>query len=179
MNISGNIMYILNDVSLWQTYTNKSYKAKVQKADKNRIYNVEGRAGIVYNVFEDSYAEVNENGLIVTGVAGEMWPIGESALKKYNVTPEQLDYEPLEVDTVETGAVFFGVLIPKNIEFTLETDYGVKVVLKGNRPDIEHGEGDYVLVASKQENGKYVPDFTDSGRIVNGTIFDKLYKKFD
>ena len=178
MNISENIRYILDDNDLWQTFTNKSYRAKVQKADKNRVYNAEGKPGVVYNIFEDSYAEVNENGLIVTGVAGEMWPIGEGALKKYHVTLEQLSYEPLEVDTVETGAVFCGVRIPKDVEFTLETDYGVKVTLKGNRRDIEHGEGDYVLVSAKLENGRYIPDFTDSGRIVNGTVFDKLYKEY-
>ena len=81
MNISKNIQYILDDNSLWSLYTNKSYRAKIQKADKTKTYNVEGKPGIVYNVFEDSYAEVNEGGLVVTGVAGEMWPIGESALK--------------------------------------------------------------------------------------------------
>lgn len=176
MNISENIKYIFENNSMWSPYTNKSYKARIQKADKNRIYNVPGRPGIVYNVYEDSYAEVNEDGLVVTGVADEMWPIGESALKKYNVTPERLGYEPIEVDTVETGTVFCGIQIPVDKEFTLETDYGFKIVLKGNRQGIEHGKGDYVLVAAKYENGAYVPDFADSGRIVNGSIFDKLYK---
>ena len=177
MNISKNVMYIMNDVNLWKNYTNRSYKVKVQKADKNKIYNVAGQPGIVYNIFEDSYAKVNENGLVVTGVAGEMWPIGEKALKKYNVTLEQLNYEPLEVETVQTGIVFCGVLIPKETVFTLEANYGEKVILKGNSPAIEHGEGDYILVAAKLENGRYIPDFTDSGRVVNGTIFEKLYKK--
>ena len=102
MNISKNVMYIMNDVNLWKNYTNRSYKVKVQKADKNKIYNVAGQPGIVYNIFEDSYAKVNENGLVVTGVAGEMWPIGEKALKKYNVTLEQLNYEPLEVETADS-----------------------------------------------------------------------------
>lgn len=177
MNISENVKYIANDISLWRTYTNRRYKVKVQKADKNKIYNVAGQTGIVYNIFEDSYAKVNENGLVVTGVAGEMWPIGEKALKKYNVSLEQLSYEPIEVETIETGIVFCGVPIPKEVVFTLEANYGEKVILKGNRPDIEHGGGDYILVAAKLENGKYIPDFTDSGRVVNGTIFDKLYKE--
>lgn len=176
MNISKNIRYILTDNNLWSPYTNKSYRAKIQKADKTRIYNAEGKPGFVYNVFEDSYAEVNEDGLIVTGVAGEMWPIGESSLKKYNVSIDQLSFEPIEVDTVETGDVFCGVQIPVKTEFTLETDYGIKVMLKGNRPGIEHGNGDIVLVSARTENGRYIPDFSDSGRIVNGAIFDKLYK---
>ena len=178
MNISRNVTYILNDNSLWSLYTNRSYKAKIQKADKNAIYNVAGKPGVVYNVFEDSYAEVNEDGIVVTGIAGEMWPIGESALKKYNVSVDQLSFDPIEVDTVETGAVFCGVQIPVETEFTLETDYGKKVMLKGNRPEIEHGKGDFILVSAKTENGRFVPDFSDSGRIVNGTIFDKLYKAY-
>ena len=176
MNISKNIQYILADNSLWSLYTNKSYKAKIQKADKTKTYNVERKPGIVYNVFEDSYAEVDEGGLVVTGVAGEMWPIGESALKKYNVSIDQLSFEPIEVNTVETGDVFCGVQITVETEFTLETDYGIKVILKGNRPEIEHGNGDFILVSAKLKNGMYVPDFSDSGRVVNGIIFDKLYK---
>ena len=39
MNISKNVKYIANDISLWRTYTNRRYKVKVQKADKNKIYN--------------------------------------------------------------------------------------------------------------------------------------------
>ena len=57
-----------------------------------------------------------------------------------------------------------------------ETDYGEKALLRGNRPEIPHAGGDYVLVFAKKQNGIYSPDFTDSGRIVNGTIFKVLYK---
>ncbi len=49
-------------------------------------------------------------------------------------------------------------------------------ILHGNRPTLDHGEGDYILVAAKQVDGTYLPDFSDSGRIVNGTIFDTLYQ---
>lgn len=49
--------------------------------------------------------------------------------------------------------------------------------MKGNRPGIDHGDGDYVLVAAKPEDNKCVPDFNDGVRIVNGTVFAKLYKK--
>ena len=178
MNVSKSIQYILTDNCIWSLYINKSYKAKIQKGNKAKTYNVEGKPGIVYNIFEDSYAEVNEEVLVVTGVSGEMWPIGESAIKKYNVSVDELSFEPIEVDTVETGIVFCGVQIPVETEFTLETDYGIKVILKGNRPEIEHGKGDFVIVSAKKEKDRYVPDFSESGRIVNGAIFDKLYKKY-
>lgn len=178
MNVSENIKTILQNSTSWKLYRNKSYKAKIQKADKNMVYNVEGRPGIVYNFLEDSYAEVNEHGLVVTGVAGEMWPIGEKALEKYQLTDGQPGFEPIEVQTVETDAVYCGVRIPKEIAFFLETDYGVRTMLRGNRLGIDHGDGDYVLVFAKKEKGRYLPDFSDSGRIVNGSIFDLLYQEF-
>ena len=178
MKISENIQYIISSKNIWFLYTNKSYRAIIQKADKNKVYNVAGKPGIVYNFFEDSYAKVTDYGFVVTGILGEMWPIDRSTINKFNVSIDQLSLEPVEVDTIETGTVFCGVQIPVETEFTLEADYGEKVVLKGNHPKIEHGNGDFVLVAAKLEDGKYVPDFSDSGRIVNGTIFEKLYKAF-
>lgn len=60
----------------------------------------------------------------------------------------------------------------------LQRNYGEKSVLYGNRLGIEHGVGDYILVKTKLVNGLHHPDFNDSGRIINGTIFHKLYKPF-
>lgn len=95
------------------------------------------------------------------------------------VSPENITAEPLEVDTVELDTVYSAVMIPVDTQFTLEVDYGERAVLRGNRPGIAHGAGDYVLVTAKKVNGVYIPDLDDSGRIVNGAIFYKLYKNFD
>lgn len=176
MNISEEIKYILDENTVWSLYKNKSYKAKIQKADKIRVYNVPDRPGVVYNHLEDSYAEVTEGGFVVTGIAGEMWPIGEGSLKKYGVTADELSFEPKEVNTIETDDVFCGVMIPKGTKFELETDYGQKVILNGNRTGIDHGKGDYIIIEAKHENGRYYPDFSKSGRIVNGAVFDKIYR---
>lgn len=178
MNISKNIEWILDNPD-WKLVTNKSYQASIQKANPDKIYNVAGQTGVVYNFLEDTYEKINpnENGYIVTGIAGEMWPIPKkAALQKYDITENAITDEPQPVMTKETGTVFTAVQIPANEEFTLEVDYGQKAILKGNRPGIDHGSGDYVLIATKYINGIYVPDFEDSGRIVNGSIFNILYK---
>lgn len=177
--ISNNIKWITDVPQKWALFTNRSYNAMIQKSDPEKIYNVPEKKGVVYNFFEDAYEKVGSTGYVVTGVAGEMWPIGEKALKKYNIAPEAITSEPQTVTTVETDTVYAGIRIPLDTEFTLEVDYGEKSVLKGNRPDIEHGNGDWVIVIAKSENGFYVPDFNDSGRIVNGSIFDTIYKPFN
>ncbi|HAE52950.1 MAG TPA: hypothetical protein DCG30_06830 [Ruminococcus sp.] len=179
MNISKNIEYILGNDVKWELFTNKSYQAQIQKANPEKIYNVPDKNGVVYNCLEDSFEKVPDTGYIVTGAASEMWCIPEKALAKYKIEKENITGEPQPVMTVETGAVLAGVKIPVATKFTLEVDYGEKAVLKGNREGIEHGEGDYVLVCTKLENGQYVPDFEDSGRIVNGAVFDILYKKYE
>ena len=177
MVISDNIRYI-ESASEWKLFVNRSYRAKIQKGSASQVYNVPERAGVVYNILEDSYEPVRDGCYIVTGAAGEMWPIPAAALRKYRIAPEDITAEPQEVDTVPTDSVFAGIQIPADVRFTLEVDYGEKCVLKGNRDGIGHGEGDWVLVAVKEENGKLVPDFTDAGRIVNGEIFEILYQSY-
>ena len=178
MNISKNIRWIISTPTLWRFYTNRSYQAKIQTADSQRVYNVADKPGVVYNCLEDAYEKVGDSGYVVTGLVGEMWPIGEKAVKKYNVDPKNITAEPMEVDTVELDTVYAAIMIPSDTMFTLEVDYGEKAVLRGNRFGIDHGDGDYVLVAAKLVNGIYIPDFDDSGRIINGAIFEKLYQEF-
>ena len=62
MNISVNIQWITEDSADWKLYTNRSYRAKVQKADPHQVYNVAGKPGVVYNFFEDSYEKVGDSG---------------------------------------------------------------------------------------------------------------------
>ncbi|MBR4320564.1 MAG: hypothetical protein IKP69_11070 [Oscillospiraceae bacterium] len=178
MNISKNIQWITDNSAQWKFYTNKSYRAKIQRADSQQVYNVADKPGVVYNCLEDAYEKVGNTGYVITGIAGEMWPIGENAVKKYNVNPDNITAEAMEVDTVELDTVYAAIRIPADTRFTLEVNYGEKAVLQGNRSDIEHGEGDYVLVTAKLTDGVYLPDFDDSGRIINGVIFDKLYKLY-
>lgn len=176
MNISENVKWITTPSADWKAYRNRSYKAKIQLADPDRIYNVPDKKGLVYNFLEDSYEKVSSNGFVVTGVIGEIWPVSKKAIAKYDISPECITSEPTEVDTVELDTVYAAIPIPAEIQFTLEVDYGEKAVLKGNRSGIDHGSGDYILAAARLINGKFLPDFNDSGRIVNGAIFDMLYR---
>ena len=159
-------------------YRNRSYQARIQKADPGREYNVKGRCGVVYNFLEDAYEEVDGTGYVVTGLLGEMWPVGRGAVKKYGIAPEDITFEPVTVYTAELDTVYAAIMIPAGTEFTLEVNYGRKALLCGNRKGISHGEGDYVVTAAVLSGGIYRPDFEDSGRIVNGSIFERLYKPF-
>ena len=179
MNISENIEFIKENTDDWLFFRNRSYTAKIQRADKEREYNVPGKKGIVYNFFEDAYEPVTEDGFVITGAAGEMWCVGRSALPKYLIAEKDITFEPQQVQTVETDMIYAGIRIPEDKAFTVETDYGEKVMLQGNRPGISHGGGDWVLTAAVEENGRLRPDFSDSGRIVNGTVFDILYQPYE
>ena len=179
MNISKNIQWITSVPEQWNLYRNRSYQVKLQKADVSHIYHEGGEPGVVYNYLERSYEKVNENGYVVTGLMQEMWPIGPGALKKYDIDPDAITNEPQLVSTRETDTVYAAIRIPEEIGFALETDYGEKAWLKGNAQDVPHDGGDFVLVCARLENGRYVPDFEDGGRIVNGHVFDKLYSLWD
>ena len=179
MEISENIRHILDPSAEWKLYKNRSYRAGIQTADKDSIYNVPDRPGVVYNFLEESYENVAENGYVITGILGEMWPVGAATLKKYDVRPEDITDTTVYVNTVELDTVYAAVMIPKDVQFTLRTDYGEKALLNGNRPCIDHHEGDYIVVAAKLVNSVYVPDTDDCGRIVNGAVFSRLYKPYD
>ncbi len=178
MNISENIWWITNGSVQWKLYKNRSYRAQIQRADPQRIYNVPGMPGVVYNFLDDAYEKVAASGYVVTGVKGEMWPINKETVKKYRVDPDEITAEPTPVDTVELDTVYAGVMIPADTQFTLEVVYGERAVLHGNSPGAEHGCGDYILFPAKQFGGEYLPDFNNSGRIVNGSVFDILYQPF-
>ena len=179
MNISDSIQWITDGSAQWSFCTNRSYRAKIRLADPRRVYNVPGRPGVIYNFLDDAYEKVSETGYVVTGICGEMWPIDRETVKKYRIEPDEITDQPTEVDTIELDTVYAAIMIPREIPFTIEVDYGEKAVLHGNSPGIEHGCGDYVLVAAKLVTGAYQPDFSDAGRMVNGAVFDKLYKPFN
>ena len=178
MEVFGNIECVTSIPTLWKLYTNKSYPVKIQIADSQRIYNVPDNPGIVYNYLENAYEKVDNANYVITGMLGEMWPISKNSLMKYSINPEYITLEPISVNTMELSTVYAAIIIPSHLRFALEINYGEKSVLHGNRLGIEHGVGDYILVKTKLENGLHRPDFTDSGRIINGTIFHMLYKPF-
>lgn len=177
MEISENIRYILADGTAWRFFRNRSYQAQIEKANREKIYNVPGQKGVVYNIFEDAYETVTPDGYVVTGLCGEQWPIGRETVVKYAIAPEDITDSPTPVMTVELETVYAGIRIPAHLPFTLVADYGERAVLKGNREGIGHGEGDWILVATCRINDRLCPDFSDAGRVINGTVFERLYRE--
>ena len=151
----------------------------IQRSDPEREYNVPGKKGVVYNFLEDCCEPVTEGGFIVTGILGEMWPINGRSLAKYGVHRTDVGFAPVEVRTVELDTVYAGIQVPADTPFTLETDYGERAVLHGNRPGISHGEGDYIIVFARKEKGTWVPDLSCGERIINGAVFSELYREYE
>lgn len=154
------------DTGNWQAFQRKPYQVQIQKALPDKIYNVSEKPGVVYNILEDCEESIAEADYVVTGLMGEMWPISRKDLCGYEVDETAIDETPKPVYTKSGDRTYYGVKIPLEADFFVETSkYGK---LRGNaKPDkIPHGEGDYIICSSFAEG-----DF----RIVNGQIFDKMY----
>ena len=178
MKISSNIRELVRQGALWQPYRNCSYTVQMQLADPAQVYNVPKKAGVVYNLPEDAYEEVPEVGYVVTGLMGEMWVIPPKALAKYDIDPTKLTHTPQPVRTVETDAVYLGMCVPAEIKFSLVVNYGREVILRGNRDGVPHGDGDRIIVLARREGNRIVPLADEAGRIVNGSIFERLYQPY-
>lgn len=177
MQISQSIRWILDPQTRWGIFRNRPYRAYVQIADPEQVYNVAGRPGVVYNYLEDACEPVSPGGYVITGAVGEMWPIGPESIEKYDISPADVTAEPQPAMTRAMPALWAGVMIPAETEFTVTAQYGdQETVLTGNRPGIPHGRGDWVLVRTVTENGIVRPDLTGSGRVINGKSFGVIYR---
>lgn len=158
---------VIENKANWQKWRKRIYPVKIQKAIKDKIYNVPGKAGVTYNFLEACEQSLENAAYIVTGLAGEIWPITEKDLDSYDAKPEDIGIEPKEFYTRPNGKIYFGIQIPVQTLFSLETKYFGVLHGNANAYEISHGKGDYILCTS-----------FDSGnfRIVNGHIFDKMYE---
>lgn len=170
-NVSENIAFLEEHPEMFIAVRNKSYTAHVELGDD---YLKRGEV-TVWNALEDSEAKVKEGCFVITGCAGEKWTT--SKVDKYGVTADQIPEGGLDVQTKETDEILFAVSIKE--QFTAKTSWAE---LNGNKPfnsrneAVPHGNGDYLLIDSKVENGKIVPDFDSEPRIVNGSIMGALYQ---
>ena len=158
---------LIADLKNWNMYRRKQYQVKIQKALPDKVYNVSGRPGVVYNILEDCEESVAAADYIVAGLLGEMWPISQKDLCGYDADVNEIDEIPKLFHTKPSDKTYYGILIPVTVPFSVETGkYGR---LNGNaKPDeIPHGQGDYIICTSFDE-GDY--------RIVNGQIFNKMYE---
>lgn len=154
------------DYDDWKVYRRKKYQVHIQKADRNRIYNVPECPGMVYNVMEDSHESLEHADYVVTGLLGEMWPITKKSLQGYEVSEEEITASPRVFYSKLSDIKYYAIQIPKDVLFMVSMEkYGV---LKGNAVGREHGIGDFLLCTSFQKE-----DF----RIINGQVFDKMYEE--
>ncbi len=150
----------------WKQYHRKQYYVQIQKAKSDRIYNVKDKVGVVYNFLEDVEALIDGYDYIVTGVAGEMWPIHKAALCGYEIDNiDSIGIEPKQYKSKARDITYMAVCIPVKHKFQIQLESGT--ILNGNTEGVEHATGDYILYTSLDKK-----DF----RIINGNIFDQMYE---
>ena len=133
----------------------------------------------VYNNLEDVHytAEPNGQDVVLKGTGGEEWVTGlEKVMKTYTKADgSALTAEDFVADTyidLKTKAepdTNYAMFIPSDVQVIVETSWGD--VLTANRPQVPHGEGDY-LVCAVGEDGQ--PNLADVW-VVNGATFPNTY----
>ena len=133
----------------------------------------------VHNFLEDSYYETDDNKpVILVGTVGEEWTVQTNKLMKaytYEGKPitediiknKLSDGEKHTITAIAGAEKMFAYQTKEQQE--VNTSWGE--TLKSNRDGIEHGDGDYIICASKDGS----PNF-DNTWVINGLIFPKTYK---
>jgi hypothetical protein len=130
------------------------------------------------NVLEgnDYIAMPNGSDVVMKGTIDELW---RTPLERVLTTYTKEDGSPLAVNDfildqyipmlAKEDDGYFACFVSKNNQIEIQTAWGD--VLIGNRPEVPHGEGDYVLCRLGADGG---PDFSDVW-IVNGAVFPATY----
>ena len=140
-----------------RSYDPSSYDVKIEKVAPGTK---------VHNKLENSdYMTDDERCFVVTGTAGEQWPVNGDKLKsKYGLNPESI--KDGESTTAHVNGGSDGIwTVPVTGNHKIETSWGD--VLETNAAGVEHGDGDYIVSNS--------PDFSDTW-VVNGAVFGNTYE---
>ena len=123
----------------------------------------------VHNKLENADYVTDENRcFIVTGTAGEQWPINGDKLKnKYGIDPDTVEEGEQTVAHVNGGSDGIWA-VPVTGNHKIETSWGD--VLETNAEGVEHGDGDFIV--------SNTPDFSDTW-VVNGSVFGNTYEESD
>lgn len=119
-----------------------------------------------YNYLEDNeYVTDSDRCFIVTGTAGEQWPINGDKLKsKYGLDPDSIEVgERVSASVTGGGNEVYAVKTTEQV--LIETAWGDTLI--ANRNGIPHGDGDMIVSTS--------PDFTGDVWVVNGEVFEGAY----
>lgn len=134
-----------------------SYTVSVEKAEPGTE---------CYNYLEDNeYVTDSDRCFIVTGTAGEQWPINGDKLKsKYGIDPDSIEVgERVSASVTGGGNEVYAVKTTDQV--LIETAWGDTLI--ANRNGIPHGDGDMIVSMS--------PDFTGDVWVVNGEVFEGTY----
>lgn len=134
-----------------------SYTVSVEKAEPGTE---------CYNYLEDNeYVTDSDRCFIVTGTAGEQWPINGDKLKsKYGIDPDSIEVgERVNASVAGGGNEVYAVKTTDQV--LIETAWGDTLI--ANRNGIPHGDGDMIVSTS--------PDFTGDVWVVNGEVFEGTY----
>lgn len=145
------------------------------------VYTIEGKtvskSEAVTNVLEGAdYVAEAEVDVILRGTIDELWvtPI-EKVLKTYvkedgsELTAEDFIADKFIKLQTKAGKETFAAFVPVDKQVEINTAWGD--VLIANRPEVEHGAGDYI-VCDAGKNGQ--PNFEDVW-VVNGKVFETTY----
>ena len=121
----------------------------------------------VHNKLENADYVTDENRcFVVTGTAGEQWPVNGDKLKnKYGIDPDTVKEGEQTVAHVNGGSDGIWA-VPVTGNHKIETSWGD--VLETNAEGVEHGDGDYIV--------SNTPDFSDAW-VVNGAVFGNTYEE--
>ena len=130
----------------------------------------------VYNYLEDAnYVTNEEKCVVLTGTAGEQWPVTIAKLAKtyqYTdgsvITANNLPEGQFEVATIvsDDADTIFAEQVQDQQQ--IQTSWGE--TLTANRDGVPHGDGDWIVYANK--DGQPNPD---DRWVVNGCIFADTY----
>ena len=123
----------------------------------------------VHNKLENADYVTDENRcFVVTGTAGEQWPVNGDKLKsKYGIDPDTVKEGEQTVAHVDGGSDGIWA-VPVTGNHKIETSWGD--VLETNAEGVEHGDGDFIV--------SNTPDFSDTW-VVNGSVFGNTYEESD
>lgn len=140
-----------------QKFETNTYKVHVEKVEPGTE---------CYNYLEDNeYTTDKDRCFIITGTAGEQWPINGDKLKsKYGIDPDSINVgERIDASVNGGGNEIYAVKASDQV--LIETAWGD--TLMANRNGIPHGSGDMIVSTS--------PDFTGDVWVVNGEVFEGTY----
>ena len=133
----------------------------------------------VHNILENSDYETNDTKpVVLVGTVGEEWTVNTKKLMTaYTYNSKPITEDVIKNELADGNKHVIRTIAGAETMFAFQTKEKIKVstswgeVLEANRDGIEHGDGDYIICASKDG----LPNF-DNTWVINGLIFPKTYK---